>query len=134
MKPNINQIKLLKLPFISESNGNLIIVESENQFPFKIERVFTISAPENSQRGNHAHKKCVQFLNCIIGEVEVYCFDGQNEITYYLNTPGQALLIPPGIWARQKYLSKINLLNVYCNLPYDENDYIRDINLYLNKK
>jgi dTDP-4-dehydrorhamnose 3,5-epimerase-like enzyme len=132
MKPNINQIKLLKVPIIGETNGNLIVVEGENHFPFKIARVFTISAPENSERGNHAHKQCVQFLNCILGEIEVYCFDGQHEITYYLNNPEQGLLIPPGIWSRQKYLSKINLLNVYCNMHYDENDYIREINKYLN--
>jgi len=36
------------------------------------------------------------------------------------------LLIPPGIWAREDYLTDGAVLMVLCDRIYEEGDYIRD--------
>ena len=37
------------------------------------------------------------------------------------------LVIPPGIWAQETYLKENTILVVLCDLPYDADDYIFDI-------
>ena len=37
------------------------------------------------------------------------------------------LVIRPGIWAQETYLKENTILMVLCDLPYDADDYIFDI-------
>ena len=43
-----------------------------------------------------------------------------------------ALMIPPGIWAKQEYLTNDALLIVVCDRDYEAEDYIRDFDEYKN--
>jgi dTDP-4-dehydrorhamnose 3,5-epimerase-like enzyme len=121
-----NPVILINLPHHFEDNGDLIVVESNKHVPFLIERVFMVKAPVNEIRGQHSHKRCTQFLICYSGSVEVICDDGQNRTYYLLNKPNLGLLIPPGIWAQQTYLTENSILTVLCDRPYEVEDYIRD--------
>ena len=127
---NINQVKILKLKYIVEDNGSLVIIERTKDLPFTIARVFSVQAPAGSIRGQHAHKKCTQFLTCPIGEIEVICEDGKESVKFILDNPKKGILIPPGIWAEQNYRTSNSLLNVICDLDYDPNDYIRSYSEY----
>ena len=131
MKSLIEKIKLISLPFYNEVNGGLIVVEGLKDLPFSLARVFTVIAPKGSIRGQHAHKKCSQFLTCPVGKVELECQDGKNSVIYTLENPKQGVLIPPGIWAQQKYLNENTILNVFCDQPYDDQDYIRNYDDYI---
>ena len=115
-------------------NGELVVIESGVEISFDIKRVFFVRADENSIRGNHSHKKCSQFLCCVFGAVEVECDNGLEKKSFILNKPNIGLLIPPGIWAKQKYLKPNNVLIVACNRIYESDDYIRDYNLFLKKQ
>jgi dTDP-4-dehydrorhamnose 3,5-epimerase-like enzyme len=117
-----------------EEQGILKVFES-NDLPFSVERVFTIvNAFAGSQRGKHAHKKCNQLLCCVAGEVHLICKDGNKQIEILLNSENDAILIPSGIWAEQKYLKDNSVLMVFCDRPYEESDYIRNFQLYLDWK
>ena len=106
-------------------NGTLTVVEGTKDIPFKIARIFNVTAPFKSIRGDHAHKICTQFLTCSYGNVLVKCDDGENIIEFVLDKPDRGLLIPPGIWAQQEYLIHNSVLTVVCDQPYDSSDYIR---------
>ena len=57
----INDVREINIKRINDDRGSLSII-SEINLPYKIKRVFTISS--KNIRGNHAHKKCNQFLVC----------------------------------------------------------------------
>ena len=118
-------VKLIELPYLKENNGDLVVVEG-NIIPFNISRVFTVRASKDSVRGEHAHRHCSQLLICTNGAVEVKCDDTRTTEIYALDKPNFGLLIPPGIWADQKYIEDNTTLTVLCDQPYEEADYIRN--------
>ena len=110
----------------------MIVVEGLKELQFTIARVFTVIGPKGSIRGQHAHKKCTQFLSCPYGKVEVLCKDEMNSVIYTIENPQSGILIPPGIWAQQSYIFENTILNVFCDMPYEEQDYIRNFEEYKN--
>jgi dTDP-4-dehydrorhamnose 3,5-epimerase-like enzyme len=116
--------KLIKLPFYQENHGDLVVAEGRN-IPFKINRVFNVRQKKGDLRGKHAHRLCIQLLICANGALEVKCSDTKISETYVLDKPSVGLIIPPGVWADQKYLEDNTILTVLCDQPFDESDYIR---------
>jgi dTDP-4-dehydrorhamnose 3,5-epimerase-like enzyme len=131
MKNSDNSIILINFPHHFEKNGDLIVMEGNKHVPFPISRVFVVRAPKNEIRGQHAHKECTQLLICHSGSVEVICDDGENRTNYLLNRPNLGLLIPPGIWAQQTYLTENSFLTVLCDRPYEAEDYIREYDEFI---
>lgn len=127
--PNINDVQLITIQSLSDGRGSMTVV-SETMIPFVIKRVFSITS-NSSVRGNHAHRNCNQFIACLTGSLTVFVTDGKNEETYTIDHSSQGLLIPPGIWSSQRYDENLTTINVYCDLDYDEADYLRDYYEYI---
>jgi len=120
---------------VEEKQQGILRVFDSKEIPFKIERVFTVvNASSGSKRGQHAHKKCLQLLCCISGEVELVCDNGIKKTIISLTPKNEAILVPSGIWAEQNYLINNSVLLVLCDQPYDESDYIRDYENFLKWK
>lgn len=117
---------LIRFPKHADMNGVLCVYESGREVPFDIRRVFTVSARTGDIRGNHAHRKCSQLLVCMAGEIRVACDDGVEVSHHLLNDVESGLLIPPGIWAREDYMTDGAVLMVLCDRIYEADDYIRD--------
>ena len=117
-----------------KEQGILRVFESED-LPFNIIRVFSVvSAKGGSKRGNHAHKICNQLICCVAGEVNLRCDDGNTQIETLLTPSNEAVLVPCGIWAEQEYIQDNSMIIVFCDQPYDENDYMRVYDEYLEWK
>ena len=130
------EIKSYSFPSIFEKReqGVLRVFESDN-LPFAILRVFSVvNAKGDSKRGQHAHKICNQLICCVAGEVSLRSDDGNTQIETLLTPSTEAALVPCGIWAEQKYLNDNSVIIVFCDQPYDEQDYIRDYDQYLEWK
>ena len=120
---------------IEEKEQGILRVYESNDLPFPVKRVFTIiNAFAGARRGQHAHKKCNQLLCCVSGEVKLVCDDGNRQTKILLGPRSEAILVPHGIWAEQEYLKDNSVMIVFCDQPYDENDYIRDYDEYLEWK
>ena len=117
-------MELKKINKISDKNCSLYYFNKLNSFVKNLKRVFFLKAKKNCFRGNHAHKICQQLLVCVSGEIEVICDDGLNQRIYRLSEMGKGLLIPPGIWASEKYINEGSVLMVLCDQAYEKNDYI----------
>jgi dTDP-4-dehydrorhamnose 3,5-epimerase-like enzyme len=131
---DLESLKLILLPHHSEENGDLVVMENQKGIPFDIKRVFVVRAPQFAIRGQHSHIDCTQFLTCPTGRILVTCDDGSKTKTFVLDTPKFGLLIPPGIWAQQDYLTDNSILTVLCDREYDAKDYIRNYDDYLKFK
>lgn len=111
-----------------EPNGVLWVYEGGQQVPFDIRRVFTVSARAGDTRGDHAHKQCTQLLICVSGKIRVSCDNGSVAAHHLLDSMNIGLLVPPGIWAKEEYMTDGAVLMVLCDRGYEADDYIRDYN------
>jgi len=120
---------------VEEKEQGFLSVFELNLLPFTVKRVFSVvNAQSGSKRGQHAHKKCNQLICCVAGEVNLICDDGETQVEIFLAPKAEAILVPSGVWAEQDYLKDNSVIIVFCDQSYDENDYIRDYNEYLEWK
>lgn len=132
-KPSVYDCSVVDLPKYMFDEGNLTWVESGVNVPFELKRTFYLyDIPGGEARGAHAHKECHQFLIAASGAFEVVLDDGINKRTVMLNRPFCGLHIPPGIWAAEQGFSSGSVCLVLASETYDELDYIRNYEDFLN--
>jgi dTDP-4-dehydrorhamnose 3,5-epimerase-like enzyme len=126
-KDVIGSLRRISFPQFA-ANGGLTVFESKDAaIPFEIRRVFTIAdVPPRTTRGNHAHRRCSQLLVCVAGAISVGANDGYSQETIALRGDGVGLLIPPMIWNSITFELEKSVLLVFCDLLFDEDEYIRD--------
>lgn len=112
----------------------MLRVYENSAFSISFERVFTVTANKGIVRGRHAHKECTQILSCVSGGIDLIVDDGAVKEIIQLTTNSDAILIPPGIWVEQKYNQDKSVLLVLCDKPFDEDDYLRDYEEFLQWK
>ena len=114
------------LPRFRDLRGALVPIEFQHDLPFIPKRQFFVfSVPGYKVRGEHAHKKCNQFLLALHGALSVVVDNGSEACEVRLSSPSIGLLMPAGIWGIQYKFSKDAVLAVYASEAYDSTDYIR---------
>jgi dTDP-4-dehydrorhamnose 3,5-epimerase-like enzyme len=127
----MESVQLIQFPFFKEDNGELSVFEQNPEaIPFQIKRIFNVRADKGSVRGQHAHRLCSQMLICSNGSIEVFCDDSSNQEVFLLDNPNFGLLIPPGVWAEQRYVLNNTTMTVICDRLYEAEDYISDYELF----
>lgn len=117
---------LIELPKVHNRAGSITIVENLTAIPFEVQRVYYLyDIPNGSTRGGHAHIDLFQLIVAASGSFEVVLDDGKLKRTFFLNRPDYGLLVPPGLWRELVNFSSGSILMVLASLKYDEKDYIR---------
>lgn len=112
--------------------GSLVVGEVQKDIPFIPQRYFVIhDVPSQELRGEHAHKRCHQFIVCIHGSCKILLDNGDQRCEVNLNSPQAGVYMPQMIWGSQYNYSKDAILLVFASEPYDEDDYIRTYDEYL---
>lgn len=116
----------------NHNTGYLSFFESKKDIPFDIKRIYyTYDVPLDSKRGMHAHKNLQQILWCPYGSIEVILDDGVNKESHFLDSPEKALLVLKGYWHDMYWRKEGSVLCVAASEYYNEDDYIRDYNMFL---
>lgn len=126
MKFTLKHIKKIKIKNIEDENGIISVISKDEVSQINFKRFFFVTSGKSKIRGNHAHKKCYQFMFSLIGKIKLICTDGFKEKKITLEPKKDGYLIPPTIWAKQKYLNRNNILGVICDRNFEEKDYIRN--------
>lgn len=135
MKISVSDCLVIELPKIKNRSGNLTSIQNSIEIPFNIERIFYLyDIPGGENRGAHAHIECHQFLIAGSGSFDVLLDDGKLKKLVKLNHPNKGLHIPPGIWSSEINFSSGSICLVLASHKYDEKDYIRDYQEFLNYK
>lgn len=125
--------RIIELPKIFDVRGNLTVVEGCERVPFDIKRVYWVyGVPGGECRGGHAHKECLEFIIAVSGSFDVTLDNGTDKQTYHLNHPYQGLLVETGIWRTLDDFSSGAVCLVLASDLYDEGDYIRDYDEFLD--
>lgn len=128
---HIQSVKIIKHLLVKDLRGDLTVGEFEKQIPFPVKRYFMVyNVPGKEVRGEHAHKKCHQYLICVKGSISVAVDDGRNRDEYLLDSPTTGLYLPPMIWGEQYNYSEDAVLLVFASDFYDAEDYVRDYSDY----
>jgi len=132
----IENVEIISIPKIvdEKGRGKLSVIE-KSIIPFEIKRVYYLyDVPSDAFRGGHAHKNLFQFMIPLSGSFEVNINDGSNSKKIMLNKPNQGLLIPSGIWREMDNFSAGSVCLVLASEVFDESDYFRDYNAFLDYK
>ena len=84
----VGEAALYQLKLIVDLRGALTVGEFGLELPFKPNRYFVVfDVPTREIRGEHAHRKCHQFLICIKGSCRVLLDNGKERCDVLLDRP-----------------------------------------------
>jgi len=127
------EAQIINLPKFEDPRGNLSIIEEFKQIPFKIERTYWIyDVPGGQVRGGHAFKEQQELIVALSGSFDVVVDNGKKKQTFSLNRSYYGLYVPAGLWRQMKNFSTNSLALVLSSTTFDEQDYIRDYQEFLN--
>lgn len=125
---HIADCRLIHLAKHHHENGNLSVVESNNELPFTIKRIYYLyDVPGGEERGGHSHKQCYEYITAVSGSFDITIDDGCESLTIQLNRSDMGLLVTPGIWRVLNNFSSGSVCLVIASEEFDEADYVRNI-------
>ena len=117
---------------MGDERGSLIAFEENHNVPFDIKRVYYIfDTKEGVERGFHAHINLKQIAIAVKGSCTFILDNGKTREEIKLDNQNQGLLIEGFIWREMKDFSPDCILVVLASEYYNESDYIRDYDKFL---
>ena len=119
----------------SQRKGDISVVENGKEVPFDVKRIYYLyDVPGGADRGGHAHKELYQLIVAASGAFTVELDDGTEKKVFTLNRPYKGLLVKPGIWRTLTDFSSGSICMVLASEKYDEKDYIRSYDEFVEYK
>jgi len=129
---SIEDCRIVELPKINDSRGNLTFLEGERHLPFAFQRIFYLyDVPGGSTRAGHALKRCHQFIIALSGSFDVHLDDGTRKLSWHLNRSYFGLYVPPLTWREIDNFSSNSICLVLASESYSEDDYYREYDAFL---
>lgn len=130
----MNLIEWIELPNLGDHRGSLVVAEANRNIPFSIQRLYYIfGAQPDVPRGFHAHKELQQIAFCIQGSCKMLMNNGKEKQEVLIGQPNKGLFIPPMVWHEMHGFSEDCILLVLASDHYDESDYIRNYDQFLEE-
>lgn len=123
--------KFIKHPEFVDDRGLLVSLEAHKSVPFDIQRVYFLTNLKDSKRGFHAHRDLTQVLLCIKGSFTLTLDNGRIREDRTLDNPSTGVLITNSMWREMSNFSPDCVILVLASRHYDENDYIRNYDDFL---
>ena len=125
-------MKKFKFKSYKRKSGTLVPFSFKKDFPIIVKRIFIINGKKNFTRGDHAHKKCSQFLYPLVGKIKIYCITKKISKNIILNENNKTgYLLEPKTWCKIKFLTNSAILLVACDMEYEFSDYIENYSDFL---
>ena len=103
-----------------------------NELPFQPKRIYWITNFDpRTSRGHHAHRTLKQAFIVLKGSVEFTLYNGKEFSIATLNEGEELLVIPSACWRTFRSDESSSVLLVLCDQPFNERDYIRNWEEYL---
>ena len=126
-------VRIIPLKKVLDKRGNLSVIEENKDVPFSIRRAYWIyDVPGGEERGGHAYLKNKEFIVAISGSFDLYLDNGKEREVFHLNRSYYGVLVENGIWRQMKDFSTNSLAFIVSSEDYDEADYVRDYEAFIN--
>lgn len=124
--------KIININELGDERGLLAVIEENKTIPFDIRRVFYIFRTKDGvRRGYHGHFKTRQALIAVSGSCKVYLDNLNRKDDVILDSPQKMLILEPNDWHEMYDFSPDCILLVLASHLYDEEDYIRDYDKFV---
>jgi dTDP-4-dehydrorhamnose 3,5-epimerase-like enzyme len=134
MKTSLNDINIINFPVVEDTRGNLAFIQDDT-IPYAFKRIYYLyDVPSGAERGGHSHIAQHEILIALSGSFDVVLDDGSQNKTYTLNRPNKGLHIVEGIWRELQNFSSGAVCLVIAQDVFDESDYIREYDEFLQAK
>lgn len=129
-----NLIETIDFKPLGDSRGHLVSLEyTLGAVPFEIKRVYYLyDTKPGVIRGLHAHKSLQQIAICVKGSCRFILDDGFQRQEILLDSSTKGIYIQSMIWREMYDFSDDCVLLVLASEIYNEEDYIRDYQVFLN--
>ena len=132
---DVGESALYLMRRVADTRGSLTVGEVPTEVPFSPARYFAVfGVPSIELRGEHAHKRCQQFLICLHGSCRVLLDDGDRRCEVTLDRPDMGVFMPEMIWGTQYRYSPDAVLLVFASRPYEADDYLRTYDDFLAER
>ena len=128
-------MEITKYPFPphGDDRGQLVAIEAMEHIPFQVNRVYYIyDTLPGVRRGFHAHRNLQQILICVHGSCRIHLDNGFETAEVLLDKPNEGLYISNDMWREMYDFSEGAVLLVLASNHYDEADYIRNYEDFIN--
>ncbi|MBY3673508.1 WxcM-like domain-containing protein [Vibrio paracholerae] len=126
-------IKLISFESLGDHRGSLVALEQNKNIPFEIKRIYYIfDTKQDVVRGLHAHKALKQVAIALKGSCRFVLDDGMTKEEIILDCPTKGILIDSCLWREMHDFSVDCVLMVLASEHYDESDYIRSYNVFMD--
>ncbi len=126
------QIEKYTFQSLGDYRGELVAIEENKDIPFSVKRIYYMyGVGKGITRGYHAHKALEQILICIHGSCKIRLDDGKEKEVVLLNKPNEGLYVSNNMWREMFDFSEDAVLIVLASQLYDEADYIRNYEEFL---
>ena len=120
-----SRCRLVSFGRVDEPHGSLCVAEVGRQIPFEVQRAYWIfDVPIGGERANHAHRVQSEVLVSVQGAFTVHCDDGDVQTVYTLDSPDEALVLPPMVFHRLDDFTAGSVCLVFASGPYDPSEYV----------
>ena len=129
---SLKDCRIIELPRVLDSRGNLTFIESGRHVPFELRRIFYLyDVPGGASRAGHALRTCHQFIIASSGSFDVIADDGFEKQRFQLNRSYYGLYLPPLVWREIENFSSGSVCTVLASDFYDEGDYFYEYTDFL---
>lgn len=119
---------------LGDERGKLVVIEGGMSIPFDIKRVFYIYGSDATVvRGQHANRESEFVLVNVAGRSKIRITDGREEFIIELDKPMMGVFIPKMIWKDMYDFSSDSVLLCLASTHYDDKEYIRNYEEYLEE-
>lgn len=102
---------------------------------FLCRRIYYIyDTPRGAVRGGHSHIDEHRLLIALTGSMRVVVTDYLSSSAFHLNSPAEALYVPPGIWREIDSFDAGSVCLALSSTEYDPADYVRDFATFASLK
>lgn len=116
----------------ADDRGILNLLESPLELPFVPKRFFWVTGvPKGGERGFHAHKVGMQLLFCLQGSIQVKFKTHDDDESLVLHPESPGVWMKNMVWGEQKFLTEGAILLVVASNKFDESDYVRDFDVFM---
>jgi dTDP-4-dehydrorhamnose 3,5-epimerase-like enzyme len=129
-EPRLDEVRWMDLPSNRDDRGVLTSIESQQDAPFPIERIFYMHHVV-SDRGGHAHMDTDQVVVALAGDFELELCDGRASGIYRMDDPTRGLYVPRMIFININGMSPSTVCLVLASTHYDMSRSLRSWEDYL---
>jgi hypothetical protein len=123
----MRRCRRISLRRVDEPRGSLCVAEFRYDIPFEVRRAYWIfDVPVGGQRANHAHREQSEAIVPIRGAFTVHCDEGRVQTAHFLDSPDEALLLPPMVFHQLVDFAPGTVCLVFASGPYEPSEYVTD--------